>query len=772
MMELPIDQLAGLTAEEAAELQSDDALADQERRRQERLGLFGERLDKLFREQVALKSPTEERWLQDLRRYEGRYDDAMLGSIREAGGSEAFVNLTRVKCNATEARIADTVLPTGDRNWAIEHTPVPELARAQRDTSLVRGPDGSPRIGPDGKPTRVADAVAALVAEAKKAADLMQQEMDDQLQECQYNAVLRQVIRNTVVYGTGILKGPVIRARMKIGFSKVQEMVPGGVPRQMWKLNIQEDLAPGAECVSPWDFFPDMRARNMREAEFVFERHRMNSMKLRELAKLPGFMPDQIKDVLASEPTQGMAGLIDQADSEETLGHRGRGTYEVIEYSGPIDVADLEAAGIEGLDADDKLQGYYGTVWFCNGRVLKAVLSMLQTNELMYDVMVLERDDSSIFGKGVPAVMEQSQRAANAAWRMILDNAALSVGGQIVTKTGKVKPKNGNWRPSPLKHWEVTDPNASIDDVIQILAIPSNLSTIFTVFETARYLSDEETGLPMIAQGQQSPAITKTAQGMTLLMNSANVVLRRIVKEFDDAVTSPFITRLYRWNMQFNEREDIKGDYHVVALGSSALMLKEQQAQGLMQLGSLAGTNPEFAMRTKWGDLYRQIVKAMSISAESLIKTEEEVEFEKAQAAQQPPEVPPEVQIKMAELQMKGAQLQLEQARAQTEAQVEAARLAMEQAKIQGQTETERRKVELTFQAEQARAQAALAQAQADVFRIQMEREALVLKLAAERDLTMEQIRKEFGIKAMDIDSKHQLFNAERAVKQEFGEGM
>lgn len=778
MMELPIDQLA---AQDAAALDP-NALLDpaamqaaqeaEQARRAERLNLFGERLDKLFRQQVADKSLLEERWLKDLRQYAGEYEEDVLARIREAGGSEAYLNLTRVKCNATEARLSEMLLPTDDRNWAVEPTPVPTLELAMRDRQLARGPDGQPVVGPDGQPMTVGDQIAEKRSEAKKRAELMQTYMDDQLAECGYNAMLRDVIHNMVVLGTGVLKGPVIRNRMSKRFSQAQSVDPiTGMPVQAWQIEITEDLAPGAESVSPWDFFPDMRATRMDECEFVFERHRFNKAQLRELAKLPGFIPEQINELLRSEPDTAYSGMFDLTASSDRTNVTKTG-YEVLEYHGAIDKEDLIAAGVE-VDPDDELTSYQGTVWFCNRKVIKATLSMLDSGELMYDVVPMERDNSMLFGYGIPFVMRHTQRSANAAWRMILDNARLSVGGQVLWKQGKVRPVNGDYRLTSLKGWEVVDPNSAIGDVFGVVPIVANFQGMFAILETARQFTDEETGLPMIAQGQQSPSITKTAQGMSILMNSANTVLRRLVKEFDDQITSRFIRRLYHWNMQYGEDETAKGDYQVIALGSSSLLIREQQTQGLMALAQLGATNPEFLRRTKWGDLYRKVVQSMNINADGLVKTEEEIAFEQQQAAQQQPQQPPpEMQIEMAKLELEKAKLQMSQAEAQAELQIKQAQAAAEQAEAQARTETERQKVQATFEAERMRAMAAVEAARADMARVQVDRELALLKLAAEREMTLEQVRAEFGIKAMELDSKHQLFNAERAVKQTMGSGL
>lgn len=766
MIEVPVETL--ISGDEAGAV----APAESQDLRRQNLQAFGARLDKLFRDQVSEKSAIEERWLMDLRQHSGEYDAETLERIKAAGGSEAFVNLTRAKCNSTEARLSDIILPTDDRNWSIEPTPVPQLREPLRDRSIVRDAAGAPMKDASGQMRSVASAVQELTKSAKAASDAMQQVMDDQLSECQYNAVQRNVLHNAVVYGTGILKGPVLRNRPKTSFKR-KAVVDGatGMSVERWVIDIQEDLAPGAESVSPWDFFPDMRATRKEEIEFVFERHRFNKQRLRDLAKLPGFMPEQIQLLLETEPPASLSGLIDQADSESLRGMRKQGRYEVLEYSGPIEKDELVAAGVE-VDTADQLTGYQGVVWFCNGIVIKAVLSMLDTAELMYDVMPLERDDTCIFGFGVPYIMRHSQRTGNAAWRMIIDNARLTVGGQVITKLGKIRPVNNDKRLSPLKAWEVTDPNAKIDDVFRVVPIEANFAGMFQILETVRQFNDEETGLPMIAQGQQSPAITKTAQGMSILMNSANTVLRRIVKEFDDTVTSPFIRRLYHWNMQYGRDDAIKGDYCVIALGSSSLLVREQQTQGLMQLAQLAATNPEFARRTKWGDLYRTITRAMSINADGLTKTEDEVNLEAQQAAQQPQQVPPEMQLEMAKLEVAKADVALKQAEMISRDRIAAAQLQMKQAESAAKNENERMRIKATYKAEMARATAALEAAAADRQRTLVDRELALLQIAAERQMSVEQVRKDFGIAAMQIDSKHQLFNAEALVKQRFGSGM
>ena len=737
--------------------------------RQSRLASLAGRLDGMLREQVTLKQPLEDRWLLDLRQYNGQYEDEVLQAIRDAGGSEAYVNFTRVKCNAVEAREAEMVAPTEDRNWAIEPTPVPDLVKATKRATVPDNGGAAQAVNPEDK--KAADEAAATMREAQMAAESMQTVMDDQLEEACLNAVHRQVIHNKCVLGTGILKGPVIQARVKRGFKKVGQVdAATGLTVEVWTESIEEDLRPAAACVSPWDFFPDMRATSMDDCEFTFERHRYNKQALAELKHLPGFSEIAIEAAIAAGPTGVMQGLVDQAVSEDLRNRRAASRFEVWEYQGPVEREDLEAAGyvVPKSVGTGALQG---VVWFCNGQVLKASLTLMRESESVYDAVPFERDDTCLFGFSLPYRMRHSQKAGNSAWRMVLDNARNTVGPQVVYQKGKVKPTNGDKRIGPNKTWEVDD-GVDVREAFAVFSIAPNFKSMFDILQMVREFGDEETGMPQIAQGQQSPSITKTAEGMSILMNSANTVLRRIVKEYDDWITTRFIRRLYRWNMKFNEREDIKGDYSVKALGSAALLLAEQQSKGLMQLSQLAVANPEFSKRTKWGDLYRQLVKSLRISADTLVMTEEEFAQEQQRQAQNAPALPPEIQVKMAEVQLKQGELKLKEAQAAAAQQLKTAELQLRAQQEAASDDIERQRIAAQVQEARLRYSGAMASANASARRDELNYQAAVLRLIQEKLLTEQQAKEKYGLKAMDIDSKHQMFNAEIAHANVAGQGI
>jgi len=131
-------------------------------------------------------------------------------SRKEPKRSKVVINIVRPKCETAEGRFADIQLPTDDRNWGLKVTPVPELVRGLKDSRPVRLRSNGQPLETDGKPVTVGDVARSGIETAKEKMAAMEEEIDDQLNECSYNAECRKAIRNAVRLGTGVVKGPVV----------------------------------------------------------------------------------------------------------------------------------------------------------------------------------------------------------------------------------------------------------------------------------------------------------------------------------------------------------------------------------------------------------------------------------------------------------------------------------------------------------------------------------------------------------------------------------
>ncbi|MBF0137405.1 MAG: hypothetical protein HQL65_14300 [Magnetococcales bacterium] len=663
---------------------------------------YSDQLAELAQEQVRKRQQVEERWLEDLRQYHGKYDPVTLSQLGE-NQSRIFVNLTRSKANTAEARLADMLFPTDDRNWGIKPTPMPDIGDMQEDEPLVNPETGAMIRHPEtGQPMAHAEFLRQLQKESQLRAEAMQREMEDQLVECQFLVHSRAVIHDAVVLGTGIMKGPMVNLRIRPQ-AQLTAMGINTIRKE------RQELRPYFERVDPWGFFPDMSARNVEEMEFVFQRHIMTEKELRFLAKRPGFHADAIREILLEKPLRGRRtpGYLAEIRSISGLSnHDDARRFEIWEYHGPLsgDYFNQDGSGseehsllqsllAENLDDPESPGLVEGVVWFCQGRILKVGINHLDSGEIPYAVFCWEQDDACLFGFGIPYLMRGPQRVMNAAYRMILDNAALSTGPQIVMDRGAVEPADGEWRLTPRKIWFKQDRGLSAGDAFQAFHIDSRQPELAAIYNLARQLADEETNQPMVVQGDQLPAGNQTAMGLSIMHTSANVVQRRTVRNHDDHLTRPLMRRLYQWNMQFNPKPEIKGDFEVDARGSSVLIAREIQAQQLMALALNFSAHPVFGPLTKAAPLYRKLAQTNMLSADEFILTDEEIQAnaQQLQASQQQAagagEQQTEQDLKQKELALKADQITMRREELQLDAQDRLRQHQLEMTRLQGQNE-------------------------------------------------------------------------------------
>lgn len=689
----------GFIGEGYSEMDERDRVEEDRRRWEEKLQIFGNGIEAEAEEFERQRKPVELRMLEDMRQYMGVEYEMDVRTKRDnpqspqSAGSDLNVNITRKKTNAAEARLSDMLFPNDDKNWGIVPSPIPTLAiagypksapdqptgppepqpgsvqpqellaMAQQpagDAQLVPAPAGQEMVapGPDqaqaAPPAPPAPLTPGEQAErdAKARALLMEKAIEDQLTECKYNASGRDSIRYGCLLGTGVIKGPVLLGRSRRLWSKMEDD-RGNVA---YVLKDIEDNNPGFEWVSTWDFFPTMSATRIEDSEVNFQRHWMTRRDLIRLAKREDFLKDQIRKVLRLSPDKVPPDYLTQLRSMSSIttsvGDEKR--YIVWERHGPIPVEALQSADVLPKDMEvDPLDEYQGVVWVCQGIVIKAAINPMDTEDQPFSVFNFERDDASIFGYGVPYLMRQPQKVVRRAWQMIMDNAGLSVGGQIIINKSIIEPAQGvdgkvSWDATPLKVWLLKDKHARAQDAFHVFEFPNHQKELAAIFAMAREMADEETGIPVIAQGEQGQNVTQTAHGMELLMNNHNIVMRRAVKNWDDNVTVPAITRMYDWNMQNNPNNDIKGDFTPVAKGSTALLQKETQARNMLNLVNFLMT-PSFVGWVKQKATVDKLVASMQHDPEELLKTQAEYDADMAKQqqamAQQPQAVnPAEVQ--------------------------------------------------------------------------------------------------------------------------------
>lgn len=701
----------------------------------ERLQLFSAILVKRRNEAIDARaaSGTERRWLDDLDSYQGRdastrrvdlmdtVSGTQVAQRRTASDtttgkrSTVFVQLTRQKTNACAARAADMLFPTDDKNWGIKPTPVPELMDALkngRNQPYLDPQTGQPLPHPNpdplpqqaagqqpgqaqpgaGQVVTYADLAAEQMQIAQQKATAMEREIDDQLTECSYNGEGRKILQDAAKLGTGVLKGPTVHNVIKKKWTKKV----GSDGTSVHMLDMVQEVKPQSYRVDPWNFYPDPTCGDDHQnGAYVFEREYLPGRALAKYAKVPGYNWQAIALCLAEGPqhVHQSGTYTDNVRAGELAYNQGNyqdKRFELWTYTGDVDRDDLETLGLAPPeDAAAWLVTFSAVIVMCNNRIIKAMLNPLDTGDFPYDVFHWERVDLSPFGVGVPYLMRYAQRTLNSAWRAMLDNMALSSGPQIIMNRKAVTPADGNWELTARKLWFMQGEADDVQKAFWVFEVQSHQQEIAAIIDLAQKFADEETSLPQIAQGEQGTA-PDTVGGMSILMNSANTVLRRIVKQYDDEVTRPHIRRYYDWNMQYNPKEEIKGDFEIDARGSSVLIVRDQQAQGLVNVANMA-KDPDYAIYVDKQKLFRKIVEAQHVTPDDVMNTPEQISANLEAQKNAPPPTDPRVQSAQvkAEADAKIQQMRLdgENQYVQTQAQIARDDHATELSKLQIQRE-------------------------------------------------------------------------------------
>jgi hypothetical protein len=721
------------------------------RKRAEKLQSFGASLGGQRDEWIRSRGSygVDKRWIEDEDQYNGKDNIAkaasqMMTSVEQGypvttqmakpHRSTVFIGMTRQKTNAAEARLADILLPTDDRNWGIQPTPDPQLMGMSKDNKAAMDQQGQPVMGEDGQPARVRDVVKAVLEMANKKAEAMQTEIEDQLVECNYNGELRKMIHDAAVLGTGVVKGPIVTNRTR----KAWQPITDSTGQTVHQVEIVQEISPASFRVDPRNVWPDPGCgESVHNGKGIYEREQITAKQIRDLAKQPGFLKAQLRKVLEEGPKQSatLRELTDEDQRDMT-----RLTYEMWTYWGEVDHDDLESAGV-GVGEKDELRTISACVVMINNTVVKAFMNPLEGGDIPYDFYVWEKVAGTIWGYGIPYLMRSQQKVLNAAWRQMMDNAGVSSGPQIVIKPGAIQPADKQWQLSARKIWYATDDIDDVRKAFSTFEFNSHQAELAGIIKMATELADAETGVPTIMQGEKGAA-PDTVGGMQMLMNSANVVLRRLVKQFDDMVTKPHIRRYYDYNMMYNEDEEIKGDFTIDARGSSALVVRDIQNQSFLNLLA-AGANPVYGMYLDTQKLFEKALQAQHIDPAEVFKPEEEIEQIKEaqkQAAAQGPAPDPALAV---------AQL-----RAQAEMQ-----------KVQAQNQGD-------LQELRVRQQIAAQEADLHIMQLEMTREIEMLKLSNSQNISLEKIKAQLADTAMKERSRKELFAAERDLALKTGSGI
>lgn len=554
----------------------------------------------------------ERRWVSDLRQYKGMYDP----NVKFADGrSQIFLRLTRAKVKSTNARMGDMLFPAGDKNWTLSVNQVRSVNQASLQHEIEEIMQRHGEVDDEALKEAVTDL-------AKEACEKMSKEIDDQLEEGGYEAECRKVINSGNLFGTGVLKGPMGTPKRSRHWRR---------NGKAWDLADRAEMKPGFSFVPVWRYYPDPAATDRKHCRFEIEDHPMLKAEFMALASDPAFMKDKIREALRKYPDGNVTSLeqwetdLRTANKNEQNRPIPTNIFRVLERWGNVSGRVLAAAGMAVPDED---QEYEGQVWVVGDIVIRVQINPYDSGSRPFKLYYLDKDESSIWGEGIPSIMSDPQRAANTSVRALVDNAAASAIPMFEVNTSLMPNESDTSSILAGRVWHREGRGVDSQyDAIRAVEIPAKTEQFISLLRLFIEMADEVTTMPRYTYGSNDgSSVSKTVGGLSMLMGQANISLKDLVKNWDDGITDPFITDMRDWNMQFNNNEEIKGDFDVIARGSSSLVAKEVRANALAEFTmDLIKGAPNLG---KMRDLYAERARNLDLDPDAFLKSQEEVDRE------------------------------------------------------------------------------------------------------------------------------------------------
>lgn len=579
----------------------------------------------------------ETRWLRAYRNYRGIYGPDV--QFTETEKSRVFIKVTKTKVLAAYGQITDVLFSNNKFPLSIDPSVLPDgiVAAVSSDpkgtpANKVKNeiPFGEGAVIPEGFDLDKLEEMLGSMQEDLKdlpnlqegegatpssvtfypamvAAKKMEKKIHDQLEETGATKHLRSTAFEMALFGTGVMKGP---------FATNKEY-------PNWKDDGAYDplikTVPDASSVSLWNFYWDPDANNTEECQYVIERHKLNRTQMRALKKRPFFRGNVIDQAI--DEGEGYVKKYWEDDLKDYTPNFGVERFEVLEYWGNVDVELLKDNDILIPKEFEDAGELQANIWFCNGKILRLVLNPFKPSKIPYYAVPYELNPYSLAGVGVAENMDDTQTLMNGFMRMAVDNAVLS--GNLVFEVDETNLTPGqdmSVYPGKVFRRQGGAPGQALFGT----QFPNVAQQNLQLFDKARQLADESTGLASFAHGQTGVSgVGRTASGISMLMNAASGSAKTVIKNVDDYLLGPLGKAFFNFNMQFDFDPEIRGDLEVNARGTESLMANEVRSQRLMQFLQIV-SNPALMPFAKMPYIVREIAKSMDLDPDKVTNNMDE----------------------------------------------------------------------------------------------------------------------------------------------------
>lgn len=524
-----------------------------------------------------------QRLIEAQRTYRGQYSPEKLRDIKAFGGSDVYSRVTPTKCRGATSVLRDLYLSSSEPPWELKPTPVPTLPdpimesvlgllQAEIQAVQAQGMPLDEGMIRDRMEALFEAAQAAAVRKASLEAKEASRKLNDVLIEGGFYRALKEFLIDLPIFPIACIKGPVVRLKTKVRW-KDGKPVKDTSPKLFW------------ERVSPLDLYFTPDASHLDES-YVIEHVRYSRQDLYNLIDVPGYKEDEIRQVLAdfkdkTQTRQWRDWFDEEREDLEDRDHwqsaRGQ-LIDAIEWHGCIQGQMLLDHGFTEKDIDDPEKEYFVDAWVVDRYCIKAQITPSLTQRPNYYVTSFEKIPGSLWGYGLPDILEDITSVCNSTMRSIVNNLSISSGPQVVVNLDRLSESEDANSIYPWKRWHVVDDPLGNNNQkpIEFYQPQSNVMELMQVYKEFANMADEASALPKYLTGSgASGGAGRTASGLAMLMDNASKVMQNVAANVDDDVLSPSIEQLYEMVMLSDAGPSLRGDETVVVKGVTVAVQKE-----------------------------------------------------------------------------------------------------------------------------------------------------------------------------------------------------
>ena len=636
-----------------AEFESTDVMADPESGMiaveqtkvvQAEVDDFAKIVQEKFEEAREYRREHEQHWVEAYDAYRGKYPSAISKANELANERGIFVNQTRRKVNSAKIKVNTLLFEDGKVPFSITPSRKPKYFPPD-----IQAPPDRPDLLED-----------ALLERAKQ----MEFKIRDILDRTNYNEEVQHSIHEMCLYGTGCTKGINLEYKNYPVYQTVQTAEDMVAVESI----LEGELVPSVKYVSIWNIFPSPEATGAEDADYIIQRSFLSKIQLRKLAKTAeGFIPGSLEEVI--EHDIGLSQGYDESEHpkkfDESTAHRLK-KFEVLEFWGSLDGKDLE--GHIPIEAEDIPESIPMVITVIGDKVVKIAENPFD-DTLPFHFCHWQKNPETIWGDGIYYAIRDAQAILNFSYAMMVEGKSLSAAPLTVIDPNAFEPGTDTEQIYPGKQFRVK-PGASVRDSFQSVQIPDVTNGLLQIVQQLEREADLDSGQTSIGYGDQSPAQTKTATGMSILNSNANRQTADVVRSVSSMITKN-IQAIYRWLMVDSIDISIKGDYEAISTGYEQYVAKEVHNTQLINFLQVIGQYPQIQSYLKYEAFSRPLLRAFNMEPEKVLKTEQQVTQEQqaqtqAQSQQMQQQAQQQQQAAMEQMQQ---QMQMQQAQIQAQSQ-------------------------------------------------------------------------------------------------------